>query len=188
MLGYAVHCWEMMGFWGWVVAYLSFALTLSPDPEFPFSPQEIAAVVVLIGWPASILGNEGAMRWGRRRAISLYMLVSVLAGLALGFSAGLPFVLVALLAVVYGAVTTSDSGALTVGLYEVARDGELGRTMAVYSSLGFTMAFLAPLAFGGVLDLAGGGATAWGLAFAILVLLPLTGPLWLYLFGGRRRR
>ncbi len=188
MLGYAVHCWEMMGFWGWVVAYLSFALTLSPDPEFPFSPQEVAAVVLLIGWPASILGNEGAMRWGRRRAISLYMLVSVLAGLALGFSAGLPFVLVALLAVVYGAVTTSDSGALTVGLYEVARDGELGRTMAVYSSLGFTMAFLAPLAFGGVLDLAGGGARAWGLAFVVLVALPLTGPLWLYLFGGRRPR
>ncbi len=188
MLGYAVHCWEMMGFWGWVVAYLSFALTLSPDPEFPFSPQEVAAVVLLIGWPASILGNEGAMRWGRRRAISLYMLVSVLAGLALGFSAGLPFVLVALLAVVYGAVTTSDSGALTVGLYEVARDGELGRTMAVYSSLGFTMAFLAPLAFGGVLDLAGGGALAWGLAFVVLVALPLTGPLWLYLFGGRRPR
>jgi MFS family permease len=188
MLGYAVHCWEMMGFWGWVVAYLSFALTLSPDPAFPFSPQEIAAVVLLIGWPASILGNEGAMRWGRRRAISLYMLISVLAGLALGFSAGLPFVIVALLAVVYGAVTTSDSGALTVGLYEVARPGELGRTMAVYSSLGFTMAFLAPLAFGGVLDLAGGGAMAWGLAFVVLVAVPLTGPLWLYLFGGRRPR
>ena len=186
MLGYAVHCWEMMGFWGWVVAYLSFALTLSPDPDFPFSPQEIAAVVLLIGWPVSILGNEAAMRWGRRRAISVYMLVSVVVGLLFGFSAGLPFAIVALLAVVYGAVTTADSGSLTVGLYEAARPGEQGRTMAVYSSLGFTMAFLAPLAFGGVLDLAGGGATAWGLAFAVLVLLPLTGPLWLYIFGGRR--
>ncbi len=188
MLGYAVHCWEMLGFWGWVVAYLSFALTLSPDPDFPFSPQEIAAVVLLIGWPASILGNEGAMRWGRRRAISVYMLASVVVGVALGFSAGLPFVLVALLAVVYGALTTSDSGSLTVGLYEAARAGEQGRTMAVSSSLGFTMAFLAPLAFGGVLDLAGGGATAWGLAFMVLVALPLTGPLWLYLFGGRQAR
>jgi MFS family permease len=186
MLGYAVHCWEMLGFWGWVVAYLTFALTLSPDPDFPFSPQEIAAVVLLIGWPASILGNEGAMRWGRRRAISLYMLVSALVGLLLGFSAGLPFALVALLAVVYGALTTSDSGSLTVGLYEAARAEEQGRTMAVYSALGFTMAFLAPLAFGGVLDLAGGGAMAWGLAFVALVALPLTGPLWLYLFGGRR--
>ena len=185
MLGYAVHCWEMLGFWGWVVAYLSFALTLAPDPDFPFSPQEVAAVVLLIGWPASILGNEGALRWGRRRAISVYMLVSVAVGLMLGFSAGLPFAIVALLAVIYGALTTSDSGSLTVGLYEAARAGEQGRTLAVYSSLGFTMAFLAPLAFGGVLDLAGGGATAWGLAFVVLVALPLTGPLWLYLFGGR---
>ena len=79
-------------------------------------------------------------------------------------------------------------GARRAGLYEAARAGEQGRTMAVYSSLGFTMAFLAPLAFGGVLDLAGGGATAWGLAFAVLVLLPLTGPLWLYLFGGRQAK
>ncbi len=185
ILGYAVHCWEMLGFWGWVVAYLTFALTLRPDPDFPFSPQEIAAVVLLVGWPASVLGNEGALRWGRRRAISVYMLVSVLVGLMLGFSAGLPFAIVALLAVIYGALTSSDSGSLTVGLYEAARAGEQGRTMAVYSSLGFTMGFLAPLAFGGVLDLAGGGATAWGLAFVVLVLLPLTGPLWLYLFGGR---
>ena len=185
ILGYAVHCWELLGFWGWVVAYLSFALMLRPDPDFPFSPQEIAAVVLLVGWPASVLGNEGALRWGRRRAISVYMLVSVLVGLILGFSAGLPFAIVALLAVVYGAATMSDSSSLTVGLYEAARDGEQGRTMAAYSFLGFTMGFLAPLAFGGVLDLAGGGATAWGLAFGVLVLLPLTGPLWLYLFGGR---
>ncbi len=89
---------------------------------------------------------------------------------------------------VYGAITTSDSGSLTVGLYEAARAEEQGRTMAVYSALGFTMAFLAPLAFGGVLDLAGGGATAWGLAFVALILLPLTGPLWLYIFGGRPPR
>ena len=85
-----------------------------------------------------------------------------------------------------GAGPPSGGGWLAVGRYEAGRAGEQGRTLAVYSSLGFTMAFLAPLAFGGVLDLAGGGATAWGLAFLVLVLLPLTGPLWLYLFGGRR--
>jgi MFS family permease len=185
ILGYAVHCWELLGFWGWVVAYLTFALMLRPDPDFPFSPQEIAAVVLLVGWPASVLGNEGALRWGRRRAISVYMLVSALVGLLLGFSAGLPFAIVALLAVIYGAATISDSSSLTVGLYEAARAGEQGRTMGAYSFLGFTMGFLAPLAFGGVLDLAGGGATAWGLAFVALILVPLTGPLWLYLFGGR---
>ena len=40
--------------------------------------------------------------------------------------------------------------------------------MAVYSFLGFSTAFLAPLVFGMTLDLAGGNqsVTAWGLAFA----------------------
>jgi MFS family permease len=40
--------------------------------------------------------------------------------------------------------------------------------MAIYSFVGFTAAFLAPLVFGVVLDVAGGNrnTAAWGLAFA----------------------
>ena len=42
--------------------------------------------------------------------------------------------------------------------------------MALHSLLGFGAGFLAPLAFGLVLDLAGGNesVSAWGFAFAVL--------------------
>jgi hypothetical protein len=42
--------------------------------------------------------------------------------------------------------------------------------MALHSLMGFGAGFLAPLAFGSVLDAAGGNesVTAWGLAFAAL--------------------
>jgi hypothetical protein len=47
--------------------------------------------------------------------------------------------------------------------------------MAVHALFGFGAGILSPLAFGAVLDLAGGGeqTLAWGLAFAILALAPL---------------
>lgn len=187
MLGYTVHCWELFGYWGWVVAYLAFAMSLRPDEAFPLSAQEAAAVALMVGWPASILGNEGALAWGRRRVISACMLASAAIGVALGFSAGLTLWLVVPLAVLYGAAVMSDSASLTAGLYEAARPGQQGRTMALYSFLGFGVAFFAPLAFGGALDLGGGGARSWGLAFAAIAVVPATGPLWIYLLRDRAR-
>ena len=186
MLGYAVHCWELFGYWGWVVAYLAFALSLHGTEAVPFSAQHIAAVALLAGLPASVLGNEGALRLGRRRAVSYYMIGSALVGVVLGFGSGWPMAVVAFLAIVYGATVMSDSASLTAGMVAAARDGEQGRTMALHSFLGFGVAFIAPIAFGAVLDLAGGGPMAWGFAFMVLAVVPLTGPLWLYAFGPRR--
>ena len=60
--------------------------------------------------------------------------------------------------------------------------------MAVYSFLGFSTAFLAPLVFGLTLDLAGGNqsVTAWGLAFASIGIFGVLSPLarWWYLRRG----
>ena len=53
--------------------------------------------------------------------------------------------------------------------------GRRGATMAVHALFGFGAGILSPLAFGAVLDLAGGAERilAWGLAFALLALAPL---------------
>jgi hypothetical protein len=57
--------------------------------------------------------------------------------------------------------------------------------MAVHSFLGFTAAFLGSVAFGGILDLAGGGASllAWGLAFAAQGAVVALGPVALMVLG-----
>jgi len=56
--------------------------------------------------------------------------------------------------------------------------------MAVYSFSGFTAAFLAPLMFGVVLDLAGGNQSqvAWGFAFASIGIFGVLAPAarWIY--------
>lgn len=185
MLGYAVHCWELFGYRTWLVAFLFFSLSLQPA-SVDLSPQYLASLVVLAGVPASILGNEGARKWSRRRVVSLFMIVSGLFGCMIGFSAGLSYVVVVALCLIYGIAVMLDSGSLTAGVVAAAHDGERGMTLALYSFVGFGMAFLAPLAVGGVMDLAGGGTYGWGLAFATLGTVSLTGPLWLRIFRNRQ--
>jgi MFS family permease len=59
--------------------------------------------------------------------------------------------------------------------------------MAIYSLIGFTAAFLAPLVFGVVLDLAGGNKStiAWGFAFASIGIFGALAPLARRLYGNR---
>ena len=184
MFGYAVHCWELFGFRTWLVAFLAFSLSFQPGQGYHLSPQNLATIVLLAGVPSSILGNETAQHWGRRRVITIFMLASGLIGCVIGFSVSLPFMIVAALCLLYGIAVMLDSGALTAGIVAAANDSERGRTLALYAFVGFGMAFLAPLAFGYVLDLSGSGIYGWGFAFAIMGLLSMSGPVWLRLFRG----
>ena len=184
MFGYAVHCWELFGFRTWLVAFLAFSLSFQPGQGYHLSPQNLATIILLAGVPSSILGNETAQQWGRRRVITIFMLASGLIGCVIGFSASLPFMIVAALCLLYGIAVMLDSGALTAGIVAAANDSERGRTLALYAFVGFGMAFLAPLAFGYVLDLSGSSIYGWGFAFAIMGLLSMSGPVWLRLFRG----
>ena len=182
VLGYAVHCWELFGFRSWLVAFLAFSVGLRPGSALPVSLQSVATLIILTGVAASILGNEGAMRWGRRRAIGVFMSGSALVGGVIGFAAGRPIWVVVLLAFAYGVTVMLDSGALTAGMVARADDNQRGATMALYSFAGFGMAFLAPLVFGAILDATGRTVLGWGLAFASLAITGMTGILWLALF------
>ena len=64
ILGYTVHCWELFGLRSWMVAFIVFAYGLAQAQPW-LSATEAAAIINLIGLPASILGNEAATRRGR---------------------------------------------------------------------------------------------------------------------------
>jgi len=182
VLGYAAHCWELFGFRAWMVAFMVFSLSLQPQINLKLSPQSLVTLILLAGVPPSILGNEGALRWGRRRFITIVMLISGLIGCLIGFAAGLTFLMVAAFCFAYWIAIMTDSGSLTAGLVSAARTDEAGRTMALYSFVGLSMGFLAPLAVGAVLDITGGGIAGWGVAFATLGLIAMSGTIWLKLF------
>ena len=178
VLGYAAHIWELFGMRAWVVAFLVFAFSRHQvDSLGGWSATDLAAVALLLGMPGSVLGNEAAVRFGRRPVILVIMAVSATISLCLGFLADLPLGLLVGLLFLYSALLMSDSGALTAGAVAHAEPHRRGATMAVHSLLGFGSGFLAPLAFGLVLDLAGGAdqLLSWGLAFALLALSAVVG-------------
>jgi MFS family permease len=186
ILGYGAHCWELFGYRSWLVAFLVYSLSLQPGFTSPLSPQNVATLILLIGMPASILGNEGAMAWGRRKALAVYMTGSGLLGCVIGFAAEFNFYLVVFLCLLYGMTNLFDSGALTAGLVTETPEGQRGITLAVYSFSGFGMAFLSPLAFGAILDTAGRGIVAWGLAFAAMGLVCMLGALCVQVFRAQK--
>lgn len=166
-LCYAAHNWELFGLRSWVVALLVFTQARHGTDVGVLSPTVIATVMTLLGVWASITGNELAMRFGRRRVIFLVMLSSAVLCGFLGFTSALSYLLVTVLCLLHGITVAGESASVTAGAIGTAAPGYRGATMAMHSTLGFAFAFLGPLVFGWILDLAGGESVlAWGLAFA----------------------
>ncbi|HEX7006428.1 MAG TPA: MFS transporter [Alphaproteobacteria bacterium] len=186
-LAYGAHCWELFGLRAWIVAFLAFALAHQTPGNVVLSATVVATLGSLVGLPTSLFGNELCLRFGRRRVVIGAMLVSAAVACAIGFAGALPYGLVVALVIFYGGLVMVDSASLTAGTVDAAAPGQRGATMAVHSSIGFLGAFIGPIVFGAVLDLAGGGdgVVAWGLAFASLGVAVALGPVALWRLGRR---
>ena len=179
IFGYTVHCWELFGSRSWMVAFFVFSQSLSTSGPWPWSPVLIAAIANMFGPGASVLGNELAMRYGRNRVIPVIMVCSGLCTCLFGMQSGMPWYAIVGLSFVMLSLHMGDSSALTSGMVAHSDPNIRGASMALHSLRGFGAGFIAPLAFGAVLDAAGGNASpgAWMLAYASLGVLGALAPL-----------
>jgi len=186
-LGYGVHCLELFGSRGWMVAFLAFAAGVGSAGGSPWGAATLAAVVNLAAVPASILGNELAIRLGRRRWILVVMSSSALVGVALAFSAPLHWAIVIAVLVAYAMLVMAESATLTAGYVASAPPELRGAAMGLYSLIGFGGGMLGPAVFGAALDLAGGQTrvAAWACAYAAIGAGCFLAPLAVRLFRGR---
>ena len=178
--GYFVHCLELFGSRAWMVAFLAFSSGLhAGGASFPWQLPAIAAVVNLASVPASIVGNEIALRIGRRRWIMLAMAGSGASGILLGFSAAWFWPIVLALLLVYSMLVMAESATLTAGLVAAAPAELRGAAMGLYSLCGFAGGMLGPMVFGVALDAAGGSGEsgAWIAGYAAIGLGCLVAPL-----------
>lgn len=159
--GYCVHCVELFGSRGWMVAFMAFSVSLQQGPDFPWGLAAIAALVNLCAVPASILGNEMALRIGRRRWVLMVMAASGACGLLLAAAAPSHWGIVLALLLLHSMLVMADSGTLTAGLVASAPAELRGAAMGLYSLLGFGGGMLGPVLFGAALDWAGGGQGPW---------------------------
>ncbi len=186
ILAYAGHSWEMFAFRTWIVAFLTFVAAGSGDGNLVLVGT-VATVLIVVGLPAGLVGNELAERTGRRRAVAILMFASAAMAALMALTTGQGFVLVASLALVYGALVMADNSAILVGNIQSTPPERRGAAIAVQTFLAATMALLSPLAIGGVLDAFGAGSLAWGLAFCVMGLGAAVGAL-AVLWPGERER
>ncbi|MGH8740779.1 MAG: MFS transporter, partial [Burkholderiales bacterium] len=146
---------------------------------FPWNLAALAAIINLLAVPASILGNELALRIGRRRWILIAMVGSGAGGMVVGLGAPWHWGVVLALLVVYSMLVMAESGTLTAGLVAAAPAELRGAALGLYSLLGFGGGMLGPIVFGAALDAAGGADRhlAWIAAYAAIGIGCLAAPL-----------
>ena len=175
---YSTHNYELFAFRSWIVAYLAFALSDAAG-GFYIQPSLVVFFGVLLGMPASVIGNELSMRYGRTRIVYSIMGLSAVMAIVAGKSIGMADPLLIAIVLVYGCFVTGESASITTGAIESATEDSRGVTLAVHSSIGFIGSFLGPVGFGIVLNYFGGHDTenAWFWAFASTGIILLIGPL-----------
>ena len=80
VIGYSAHTWELFALRAWIVPFVTYCIS-SRTSQPPLTAATIAALVAMIGIPASIAGAELTARVERRRLIVTVMLCSVAASL-----------------------------------------------------------------------------------------------------------
>jgi MFS family permease len=177
VLGYAAHVWELFALRAWVVPFVVFCESLRGHAS-PLSFTTLAALVSLVGVPASLAGAELSTRMLRRRLIVVVMLASVVLCLLVVPAAHVSWTLLIISICSYSAFISADSAALTSGLVAVAPPESRGTAMAIYSTLGFAAASGGTFAVGLVLDSLGGQSViSWAAAFAVMTAPNLLGAL-----------
>ncbi|WP_315813340.1 MFS transporter [Bradyrhizobium sp. SZCCHNR2028] len=187
IFGYGAHCFELYGIRTWLVGFWTFVVAHQDAPSW-LSPVVVSFFFAIISMPASILGNEAALKFGRHRAIIAVMITSACVATIIAFNATAPAWALVLLLLIYGVTVPADSGALTAGMSAAADPNYRGATLALHSTVGFGLSALGPWGTGVALDAAGGPQSAggWWLAFMMLAAGILMGPLALLLSRAAR--
>lgn len=166
-IGYIGHCWELMGAWAWVPAFLSIAI-LSAGQMSAFELGLWTALALhLSGFFSSFLSGYAADRFGARRVLVGFAILGGIGSLTIGWFPDVHPALLLLMAAVYGFATIGDSAVLSSAMTDAVPARQLGRVLGVRSVLGIGAGAIAPVAFGATLDVMPGGI-AWGLAFSML--------------------
>jgi MFS family permease len=171
IFGYTAHTIELFASRSWIVAFFAFCAIASGEAFF-LAATTLSGVINFFGVPASILGNEIALRVGRQRWICIVMLTSAVLGIALASSTGQSWWLIISLAIGHSIFIMADSATLTAGLVISAKENIKGAAMGLHSLMGFGGGMLGPAIFGLVLDISGSRSSqaAWIWAYAAVVI------------------
>ncbi len=180
---YTFHCWELLGMWAWLPAFLVAAA--AHGGEVSAGPLAIgvgiAGLTHFAGVIGSIAGGVLSDRIGRTRVILIMSLASLACSFSFGWMLGAAMWLITAVAILYNLTSIGDSSVFSTVLSETVPPSQIGFAFSVRSVLGFGMGAISPWVFGLVLDWAGGPGDpdqkAWGLAWCSVGIGAMLGPL-----------
>jgi MFS family permease len=181
ILGYGAHCFELYALRTWIVAFWTFVAARNGGSAL-LEPIVVSFIASVLAMPSSVIGNEAAIRFGRRSAIVTFMYLAAVVAVLIGFLTTAPPIVLLVLLFAYSIVIPAESGALTSGMTLSAQPEYRGTTMALHSTVGFGLSAVGGWIVGVALD-AGGGIDApngWLLAFLVMAFGGMLGPVALW--------
>jgi len=176
-VSYMGHMWELYAFWGWIGPFLvSAALMVGMPPDAGVRwGGTFAAIIILIGAPASWCWGKVSDRKGRTWTIMVASVLSIGAECFLGYLYGHSLAILVLLGAWIGFWVIADSAIYKVGITEMVLPGIRATSLGIQSIVGFFVTIVSPMIFGKILELCNGPVAAdkarvWGPAFLALGL------------------
>ena len=187
MLAYTFHCWELLGMWAWLPAYLAAAALTAAGPD-EARATAVGVGVLLSGFTyltsmlGSLIGGTLSDRWGRTLTTLLFSCLSLVFSFTFGWMLGWSLAILFIIAACYNLASIADSSIYSTALTELVEPQHIGAAYAVRSVMGFGAGAVSPWIFGLVMDMVHGAPwsserLAWGLAWTSLGLGALPSPL-----------
>ena len=187
MFAYTSHCWELLGMWAWLPAYLAIGAQKAAGQDSPLGAAVeigvlLSGLTYLTSMLGSLIGGTLSDRWGRTSTLLLFSSLSLGFSLTFGWMLGWPLTILFIAAACYNLTGIADSSIYSTALTELVEPQHIGAAYAVRSVMGFSAGAVSPWVFGLVMDVVQGfpGSSerlAWGLAFTSLGLGALPSPL-----------
>jgi MFS family permease len=187
MLAYAFHCWELLGMWAWLPAYLAKAAQanaggIESQAAAVGTGVLVAGLTYLTSMLGSLVGGALSDRWGRTLTMALFSCISLVFSFSFGWMLGWPLALLFAVAACYNFASIADSSIYSTALTELVEARSIGAAYAVRSVMGFGAGMISPWCFGLVIDMVrkvpeAPERLAWVLAWTTLGLGALPSPL-----------
>lgn len=189
-ISYMGHMWELFAFWGWLGPFLasSFVAAGMETPVASSMAGKIAALIVLMGVPSSILCGIAADKLGRIKTIVIVSIFGLSANCLFGFLHGRNVWLITVVGLWIGFWAVADTAIYKALITEIVPANVISTTLGIQSVSGFGMTVIAPAVFGNLLQSYNGAvpsmeAVVWWPSFLSLGLPALTAPIFALIFS-----